>query len=87
MKAPCAHEARSLFVSQKKPQDKHRYLDLRRLGQGNDVHLELEDGDNDVIHIVIIHVVIPPLRFKVVMKKLRMTKLKVLSWRKMVSKG
>ena len=33
----------------------------------NDVHLELEDDDHDVI---------PPLSFKVVMKKLRMTKLK-----------
>ena len=44
----------------------------------NDVHLELEDDDHDVIHVVI-----PPLSFKVVMKKLRMTKLKVLNWRKM----
>ena len=40
----------------------------------NDVHLELEDD--------VIHVVIPPLSFKVVMKKLRMTKLKDLIWRK-----
>ena len=44
----------------------------------NDVHLELEDDDHDVIHVVI-----HPLSFKVVMKKLRMTKLKGLSWRKM----
>ena len=34
------------------------------------VHLELEDDDLDVI---------PPLSFKVVMKKLKMTKLKGLS--------
>ena len=47
----------------------------------NDVHLELEDDDHDVLHVVI------PLSgcvsFKIAMKKLRMTKLKVLSWRKM----
>ena len=42
----------------------------------NDVHLELEDDDHDVIHV---DVGIPPLSFKVVMKKLRMTKLKVLN--------
>ena len=48
----------------------------------NDVHLELEgeleDDDRDVVHVVI-----PPDRFKVVMKKLRMTKLRVLNWKKM----
>ena len=44
----------------------------------NDVHLELEDDDHDVTHVVV-----PPLSFKVVMTKLRMIKLKGLKWRKM----
>ena len=40
----------------------------------NDVHLELEDDDHDDVVAVI-----PPLSFKVVMKKRRMPKLKVLN--------
>ena len=42
----------------------------------NDVHLELEDADHDDIHDVSydIHTVSSPLSFKVVMKKLRMSK-------------
>ena len=44
----------------------------------NDVHLELEDDDHDVFYVVI-----PPLSFKIVMKKLRMIKVKVLNGRKM----
>ena len=47
----------------------------------NDVHLELEDADHDVIDVI--HAVSPPLSFQVGMKKLRMTKLKVLNWGKM----
>ena len=49
----------------------------------NDVHLELEDADHDDIHVVSIHAVSSPLSFKVVMKKLRMSKRMLLSWRKM----
>ena len=48
----------------------------------NDVHLELEDDDYTGI------AVIPPLSFKVVMmKKLRMTQLKGMSWRKTAFQG
>ena len=45
----------------------------------NDVHLELEDAEHDVIHAVV-----SPLSFKVVMKRLRMSSKMLLNWRKMI---